>query len=321
MANMERMYTKEQKAVALERLVFERSGKMNEEYETMLGQFTERTVAELSSDSSAARPMSFTNGPAPVLTTSKEFSPKEETVSRSMFNFIDALKLKDIYGYTLAEALAVAYEKNELVNALGDLSYTIEETQSARITEADKYPWPVSSCVKFSASFAKETAGAVLALMGNGFFAAGSAATMLFDSVVNPKDAGDNFVAMGEVVMGALFHSTRYMGSTIKNEDIEVSAGLLASFVIAPEEAVLERGGKIARAARMSNGAKKTASKAARREGEIGMELSERTAIKSMEGGELGSLADLMEKQGRDIGAEWGNIFVEVSELDSGEGK
>jgi hypothetical protein len=38
----------------------------------------------------------------------KTFSPKEDVVGRGVFNFIDAFELKEQYGYTMAEALAVA---------------------------------------------------------------------------------------------------------------------------------------------------------------------------------------------------------------------
>lgn len=269
-------------------------------------------------DKKSVAALSFTAGPTAAMVAPTGFVEKEETVSRGAFNFFDALNLKEQYGYTMADALAVAYEKNKVVNAIGDLASTIEEGQMARIAEADKYPWPISSAVKFAASFTKETAAAVTALIGNGFFAAGATATMLFDSAVNLKDAGGNFAAMGEMVMGSLFRSARYVGSTIKNEDVEVSAGMLMSFAIAPEEAVLERGEEAVRISRLVGKAEKTAAKVARREADIGMEISERTAIKSMETGDVASLAELMEARtaGETVSA-WGKTFIQVSELNT----
>jgi hypothetical protein len=96
------------------------------------------------------------------------------------------------------------------------------------------------------------------------------------------------------------------VGSTIKNEDPEVSAGLIASFAIAPEDAVIERGGKLARLSKLSKDAER-ASKVARRDAEMS--------------GELFTLADLVEEQGGNVGKQWGKTFVEVSELEGGKNR
>jgi len=272
-------------------------------------------------DEKSVTALSFTAGPTAAMVAPAAFSHKEETVGRGAFNFLDALNLKEKFGYTMADALAVAYEKNKVVNAVNDLASEIEETQTARIEEADKYPWPISSAVKFAASFTKETGAATTALFGNGFFAAGAAATLLFDSVTNQKDAGENFTAMGEILMGALFRGAQRMGSVIKNEDVEVSAGMLMSIAIAPEEAVLERSGKLIRVSRAARQGEKTTAKLARRETsagmEVGAEISERAAIKSMETGEIASLADLMDESAGNVGKEWQKTFIDVSDVNS----
>jgi len=245
-------------------------------------------------------------GPTAAMVASVPFVGQEETVSRGVFNFLDALNLKDQYDYTMAEALAVAYRKNKLVNAVNDLSGTIEETQDARINVADKYPWPISSCVKISASYAKESGLALTSLVGNGFFAAGATVALLYDSVTHPNDAMDNLSAMFDVAMGSLFRSTYYVGSTIKNKDPEVSAGLIASYVIAPEDAVFEREGKLARAGgSVESGAAKMGEKAA-----------ERSVEKSVEKGEVHSMAELLGGEtvsASKTGGQWGKTFIEAS--------
>ena len=310
--------------------------RMDEEYAEKMRQYElkkkrEKTAAMLArlvaagktkaKDEKNVTALSFTAGPTAAMIASTGFVPKEDLVGRGAFNFFDALKLKDRYGYTMAEALAVAYEKNKVVNAVNGLASEIEETQTARIEEADKYPWPISSAVKFAASFTKETGAATTALFGNGFFAAGAAATLLFDSATNRKDAGENFTAMGEVLMGALFRGAQRMGSGIKNENVEVSAGMLMSIAIAPEEAVLERSGKLIRVSRAARQGEKTTAKLARRETsagmEVGAEISERAAIKSMETGEIASLADLMDESAGNVGKEWQKTFIDVSDVNS----
>ncbi|MEM5814275.1 MAG: hypothetical protein QXD77_00455 [Candidatus Aenigmatarchaeota archaeon] len=260
------------------------------------------------------------NTPTATMTASPAFVPKEDVVGRGVFNFFDAFKLKDQYGYTMGDALAVAYNKNKAVNAMNSLTYAIDETQTARIAEADKYQWPISSAVKFAASFARETGAATTALIGNGLFAVGAASMLLFDSLMNPKDAGENFSAIAEAVMGSLFRGVYRMGSTIKNEDPEVSAGMVMSFAIAPEEAALERSGRLVRVARATRKAKSTGKKLARETGmgvDVGTELGERTAIKSMETGELASLAELIEEQAGESAGECGKTLIQISDVNT----
>jgi len=241
-------------------LYFTRRGTSAQNTTALFGQQTERTV----------------------LTASKPFIYKEDVVSRSVINFLDAARLKDEYGYSMADALGVAYRKNEFVNATNDLASTIDETQGERIAVADKYGWPVSSCVKFSSSFSRETGATIVSLFGNGFFAMGATAMLLYDSARNPNDAADNFYAIYEVAMGSLFRGAESMGTMIMNEDPEVSVGMIMSFAIAPEDAVLERGGKFMRLPRVAKGGERAVA---------------RDITRGAENSGIRSLADLLEER------------------------
>ena len=250
------------------------------------------------------------SGPTAAMVASKNFTFKEDVIGGGLFNFLDAQKLKDLYGYTLPDALGVAYSKNPLVRKINGFNLMVEETQSKRLDAAENYPQPIRSIVKFAASYTMEVTAAVSSLVANGFFGAGSLAVMARDSAASAKSAKENAYAIFETVMGSLFRWVEYLTTMTLNEDPEVTLGAFASYAIAPEDAVISGAGKAGRAA-------KALKKTSKESGVLSKAAKEGRGIAN----DAAPLSELMEKSGIEAavetGSEVGKTFIEVSEINT----
>jgi hypothetical protein len=256
--------------------------RMDEEYAEKMRQYNLKKAQEKAIATALARLAAA--GPTAMMTASPAtFVPKEETVGTGAFNFLDAPKLKDEYGYTISDALGIAYSKNPVVRTIMGFSTKVEETQAARMEDAEKYPQPLESIVKFSASFASETTGAISNLLANGFFGAGSLLVIGADTAFHPEDAEENFAAVGGLVMGSLLRWGESMRTMTLHEDPAITLGAITSYVIAPEDALISKGGKLSRAARIAKDAKAA------------------------------------ERGAGEVGAGFGKTFIEVSEINTEE--